>query len=79
MQLKCVILALVPSLGLAAPTVNLGYSTYQGIGLPTVNEFLGMRYAAPPTGDARWRAPAAPTNTSGVQDALQVSSSMILE
>lgn len=40
----------------ATPTVNLGYATYQGILVqdPVTNQtntnFLGVRYAAPPTG-----------------------------
>ncbi|KAH6909222.1 Alpha/Beta hydrolase protein [Coprinopsis sp. MPI-PUGE-AT-0042] len=46
----------------AFPEVNLGYGRYQGI----INagsgnlEFLGIRYANPPTGDFRWRAPQPP-------------------
>jgi len=59
---------------LAGPTVDLGYSTYQGITQSGINKFLGMRFAAPPTGDLRWMAPAAPLSTSGTQDASQVIS-----
>ncbi|KAI1643453.1 alpha/beta-hydrolase [Daldinia loculata] len=43
--------------------VNLGYAQYQGslVGRDGgVAEFLGMRYAAPPTGERRWRAPVEP-------------------
>ncbi|KAK4170113.1 lipase 1 [Cladorrhinum sp. PSN259] len=44
-----------------AVSVNLTYTTYQGTRLTNgVNEFLGMRYAAPPLGDLRWRAPVEP-------------------
>jgi len=34
------------------PTVNLGYATYQGVSNSETGntEFLGVRYAAPPTG-----------------------------
>jgi len=32
--------------------------------------FLGIRYAAPPTGERRFAAPAAPDSWSGVRDAL---------
>jgi len=47
------------------PTVNLGYATYQGVALDDgVNQFLGMRYAAPPTGNLRWRAPEDPVHES---------------
>lgn len=50
--------------------VNLGYSQYQGISLPGgVNQYLGMRFAAVPTGDLRWRAPVDPPKTNGTQDA----------
>ncbi|KAL2793050.1 Alpha/Beta hydrolase protein [Aspergillus keveii] len=51
---------------------NLGYSKYQGIALPSaVSQFLGMRYAAPPLGDLRWRAPQDPIPVADVQSADQ--------
>ncbi|KAJ2895753.1 alpha/beta-hydrolase [Zalerion maritima] len=42
--------------------VDLGYATYQGQRIEDdgVDTFFGMRYAAPPTGDMRWRAPLHP-------------------
>ncbi|MCJ1373276.1 hypothetical protein MMC20_004504 [Loxospora ochrophaea] len=45
-------------------TVDLGYEVYQGISNASngLNSFLGMRYAAPPTGTLRWQAPQAPTS-----------------
>ncbi|KAF9475482.1 cephalosporin esterase [Pholiota conissans] len=55
------------------PTIDLGYSTYQGISVvdPITNKtntnFLGLRYAAPPTADLRFSAPHPPASTSGVQ------------
>ncbi|KAF8344962.1 alpha beta-hydrolase [Amanita rubescens] len=51
------------------PIVDLGYAKYAGVINPTTgnSEFLGMRYAAPPTGSLRWRAPQPPASTSGVQ------------
>ena len=53
--------------------VNLGYSQYQGTVLHAgVNQYLGMRYAAPPIGNNRWRAPQDPAHQRGVQDATQV-------
>ncbi|KAI7285258.1 hypothetical protein KC345_g1846 [Hortaea werneckii] len=45
--------------------VDLGYSKYEGHRLESaaVNQWLGMRFAAPPPGDMRWRAPQpAPVN-----------------
>ncbi|KAK7970488.1 Carboxylic ester hydrolase [Apiospora saccharicola] len=50
--------------------VNLGYAQYQGSHLPNeVNQFLGVRFAAPPTGDLRWKAPQEPAAHLGDQAA----------
>jgi hypothetical protein len=53
----------------AIPTVvDLGYSQYQGTTLSSgVNQYLSIRFAAPPLGDLRFRAPAAPLITNGIQ------------
>ncbi|KAF7550608.1 hypothetical protein G7Z17_g5612 [Cylindrodendrum hubeiense] len=52
------------------PAVDLGYSKYKGNSLDNgVNEFLGMRFAKPPTGDLRWRAPVDPEHTKPTQSA----------
>ncbi|KAK4936676.1 hypothetical protein LTR66_015304, partial [Elasticomyces elasticus] len=42
--------------------VDLGYAIYQGTANSTtnINTFLGIRFAAPPTGTLRWQAPQAP-------------------
>ncbi|UPX18276.1 uncharacterized protein EKO05_0008580 [Ascochyta rabiei] len=42
--------------------VDLGYGVYQGAHNSTtqLNVWKGIRYAAPPTADLRWQAPAAP-------------------
>ncbi|KAI8962706.1 alpha/beta-hydrolase [Daldinia sp. FL1419] len=57
----------------AAARVNLGYAQYQGSLVGSdggVAQYLGMRYAAPPTGDRRWRAPVEPeVDDSGDQAA----------
>ncbi|KAJ8083146.1 hypothetical protein PM082_009015 [Marasmius tenuissimus] len=55
----------------AAPVVDLGYAQYQGVFDPNtdVTNYRGVRYAAPPTADSRWRAPQPPANVSGVQQA----------
>ncbi|KAK3201472.1 hypothetical protein GRF29_185g1017525 [Pseudopithomyces chartarum] len=52
--------------------VDLGYSKYAGrvVGDGTT-QWLGMRYAAPPLGNLRFRAPANPLSTRGVQDATK--------
>ncbi|TKA71026.1 hypothetical protein B0A55_06028 [Friedmanniomyces simplex] len=52
------------------PTVDLDYTSYQGVPLPNgVTQWLGVRYAASPVGDLRFRAPQPPTAMNGTQDA----------
>ncbi|EIW78140.1 alpha beta-hydrolase [Coniophora puteana RWD-64-598 SS2] len=53
------------------PTIDLGYATYQGAtnSSTSISSFLGISYAAPPTGDLRFQAPQAPVVVSGVQQA----------
>ncbi|KII89685.1 hypothetical protein PLICRDRAFT_52847 [Plicaturopsis crispa FD-325 SS-3] len=55
----------------SGPIVDLGYAQYQGTVNATTNitTFLGVRYAAPPTGSQRWRAPQSPEFTPGIQQA----------
>ncbi|KAJ7723837.1 Alpha/Beta hydrolase protein [Mycena maculata] len=52
-----------------APVVDLGYAQYQGTVDTNTNitNFLGIRYAAAPLGDLRFRAPQRPANVAGVQ------------
>ncbi|KAL1754507.1 Alpha/Beta hydrolase protein [Schizophyllum commune] len=44
------------------PVVDLGYARYEGVydESTSTNRFLGIRYAAPPTGPLRWRPPQSP-------------------
>ncbi|KAJ7432394.1 Alpha/Beta hydrolase protein [Mycena latifolia] len=51
--------------------VDLGYAKYQGSVDTSANitTFLGIRYAAPPTGDLRFRAPESPHPVPGVLQA----------
>ncbi|KDR83230.1 hypothetical protein GALMADRAFT_221149 [Galerina marginata CBS 339.88] len=57
----------------APPVVNLGYAQYQGVAVQdkvtnaTHTQFLGVRYAAPPTGSRRFASPAPPAATPGIQ------------
>jgi acetylcholinesterase len=45
-------------------TVDLNYTTYEGLRWSNgVNAYLGMRYASPPVGHLRWRAPVEPVRT----------------
>ncbi|KAJ9121877.1 hypothetical protein QFC24_004459 [Naganishia onofrii] len=63
----------------ARPTVDLGYASYQGIYNETTNiqSFKGIRYAAPPLGDLRWKAPQSPTSLTGLQDASEYGQTCI--
>ncbi|TFK35577.1 Alpha/Beta hydrolase protein [Crucibulum laeve] len=51
--------------------VDLGYAKYQGfVNKNTSNtEFLGIRFAAAPTGALRWREPQTPSSIAGIQQA----------
>ncbi|OBT95578.1 hypothetical protein VE01_05914 [Pseudogymnoascus verrucosus] len=52
-------------------TVDLGYTQYKGFRTPDgIDKWFGMRYAAPPLGDLRFRAPQDPLAASK-QDAFQ--------
>ncbi|KAL2357403.1 triacylglycerol lipase-like protein [Cryomyces antarcticus] len=52
--------------------VDLGYTQYQGVKLAAgVNQYLGLRYAAPPLGDLRFRAPAETVKNGTIQAASQ--------
>ncbi|KAH8674157.1 Alpha/Beta hydrolase protein [Xylariales sp. PMI_506] len=54
----------------SSPTVVLDYATYAGRRSDGgVDAYLGMRYATPPLGDLRFRAPQDPQEQSGVQNA----------
>ena len=56
------------------PVVDLGYTSYRGQALSSgITQWLGMRYAAKPVGDLRFRAPVDPPKALIVQDALNVN------
>ncbi|KAJ7651190.1 Alpha/Beta hydrolase protein [Roridomyces roridus] len=69
LTIKLLLLGIPLAVVQAAPTVNLGFAQYQGSvdAATSITSFLGIRYAAPPVGDLRFRAPAPPLNTAGVQ------------
>ncbi|KAF8858056.1 alpha/beta-hydrolase [Acephala macrosclerotiorum] len=55
--------------------VDLGYSVYEGFynGMNNVNEWKGIRFAAPPVGSLRWQAPQAPlVNRSSILNASAI-------
>lgn len=55
------------------PLVDLGYAKYQGSRVADgVDQYLGMRYAQPPLGDLRFRAPQDPLPVDGLQEASSV-------
>ena len=55
------------------PLVDLGYTKYLGTAIPAgITQWLGIRYAAPPVGDLRFRAPADPPASDTTQVANQV-------
>lgn len=56
-----------------SPEVDLGYSIYRGIRLSAgIDQYVGMRFAAPPLGHLRFRAPRDPVQESSIQDAVTV-------
>lgn len=57
------------------PLVDLGYTRLRGVAEASgATRWLGVRYAAAPTGRLRFAAPQDPPTTNGVQDASRVSS-----
>lgn len=54
------------------PTVDLGYSIYEGTALANgQNQWLGIRFGAPPVGNNRFRKAQPPANTTGLQSAKE--------
>ena len=49
----------------AAPVVKTRQGAATGLVTGNVEQFLGLPYAAPPTGDLRWRAPQPPKPYAG--------------
>ena len=54
-----------------APIATTGDGAVRGVAAGSINEFLGIPYAAPPTGHLRWRPPQPPAEWQGVRDATQ--------
>ena len=60
-----------PASGGANPIVRIDDGLVRGADVAGVDSFLGLPYAAPPTGNLRWRAPQPAAAWSGVRDATQ--------
>lgn len=63
--------AAVPSSGPKPPVVQTRTGALQGVTTPTTINYLGVPYAAPPTGDLRWQPPQPAAGWKGVRDATQ--------
>jgi para-nitrobenzyl esterase len=59
----------------AAATVTINGGVVRGAVVPGGYVFRGLPYAAPPTGDLRWRPPRPPTDWQGVRDATRFAPS----
>ena len=57
--------------GSTSPIVRSTGGLVRGADVAGVDSFLGLPYAAPPTGKLRWRPPRPPASWSGVRDATQ--------
>lgn len=63
----------LPATAADESVVRTTYGTVRGTLNPDNRVFLGIPFAAPPTGELRWRAPRPPAPWSGVRDATKVS------
>ncbi|PBK93164.1 alpha/beta-hydrolase [Armillaria gallica] len=65
-------LAIEPCRAGLTPVIDLGYARYRGTLDPAGSnntQFLGIRFAAPPTGSLRWQAPRTPGFVAGILNA----------
>ena len=60
-----------PASGGANPVVRIDGGLIRGVSVTGVRSFLGLPYAAPPTGKLRWRPPQLAAAWSGVRDATK--------
>ena len=59
------------------PIVITGNGAVRGAAVPGGYAFRGLPYAAPPTGDLRWRAPQPPAAWRGIRDATEYAPSCL--
>ncbi len=55
----------------SGPVAGTANGAVRGVANGTVDEFLGIRYAAPPAGALRWQPPQPAAGWSGVRDATK--------
>jgi para-nitrobenzyl esterase len=60
-----------PNAAVRHPVVETGSGPVRGTDDGQVTVWKGVRYAAPPTGDLRWRAPVAPEPWTEIADATE--------
>ena len=65
------------SAALAGPIVSVQQGKLEGTGQGTVEQFLGIPFAAPPVGPLRWAAPAPVTPWTGIRPATQYASKCV--
>jgi para-nitrobenzyl esterase len=63
--------------GSGGPMVTTEDGAVRGVAVPGGYAFRGLPYAAPPTGNLRWRPPAPPAEWHGVRDATQFAPSCL--
>jgi para-nitrobenzyl esterase len=68
-------LAAAASNSTAAPIARIEGGAVRGAAVSGTYEFLGLPYAAPPTGNLRWRPPRPPIAWNGVRSATQFAPS----
>src|SRR5512133_1190862 len=61
--------------GRSAPIVRTDSGAVRGVAVAGGFAFRRLPYAAPPTGELRWRAPRPPASWRGVRDATQYAAS----
>jgi para-nitrobenzyl esterase len=61
--------------GKSSPVATVSSGALRGITTSGGYAFRGIPYAAPPTGDLRWRPPRPPASWNGVRDATQYAPS----
>lgn len=67
----CVLMSAGSAMAASGPLAITEDGVFSGVATPTMNEFLGIRYARAPVGNLRWRSPRRPERVAGIQDATQ--------